>query len=146
MLSTGINVNSTLHHVMKLDKQLFEQIAAMAAQSPRLRMHYDLRDSENEDGQRMLNVLLQGTKSAIHRHTDTSEVVVCIYGSAIERFYDEQGNETEMVVMKAGSETPGVWIEQGRYHSLEATDEMGVIFEAKAHRYEQGKTEELLNK
>ena len=23
---------------------------------------------------------------------------MCIYGSAIERFYDEQGNETEMVV------------------------------------------------
>ena len=71
---------------MKLDKLLFEQIAAKAAQSSRLRMHYDLRDSEDEDGQRMLNVLLPGTKSAIHRHTDTSEVVVCIYGSAIERF------------------------------------------------------------
>lgn len=42
-------------------------------------MHYDLRDSENEDGQRMLNVLLPGTKSAIHRHSDTSEVVVCVY-------------------------------------------------------------------
>lgn len=129
---------------MKLDKSLFDSIAAKAAQSPRLRMHYDLRDSGKEDGQRMLNVLLPGTKSAIHRHTDTSEVVVCIYGSAIERFYDEQGNETEMVVMKAGSETPGVWIEQGRYHSLEATGEMGVVFEAKAHRYETGKTEEYL--
>ena len=35
---------------MKLDKQLFKQIAVMAAKSPRLRMHYDLRDSENEDG------------------------------------------------------------------------------------------------
>lgn len=46
--------------------------------------------------------------------------------------------------MKAGSETPGVWIEQGRYHSLEATGEMGVVFEAKAHRYEIGKTEEYL--
>lgn len=126
---------------MKLDKQLFEQIAAKAAQSPRLRMHYDLRDSEDEDGQRMLDVLLPGTKSAIHRHTDTSEVVVCIYGSAIERFYDEQGNETEMV---AGSEIPGVWIEQGQYHSLEATDEMGGIFEVKAHRYEFGKTEKYL--
>lgn len=129
---------------MKLDKSLFDSIAAKATLSPRLRMHYDLRDSEKEDGQRMLNVLLPGTKSAIHRHTDTSEVVVCIYGSAIERFYEEQGNETEMLVMKAGSETPGIWIEQGRYHSLEATDEMGVVFEAKAHRYEIGKTEEHL--
>ena len=46
----------------------------------------------------MLNVLLTGNKFAIHRHTDTSKIVVCIYGSAIERFYDEQGDETEMVV------------------------------------------------
>lgn len=49
----------------------------------------------------LLNVLLPGTKSAIHRHSDTSEVVVCIYGSAIERFYDDLGNETEMVIMRA---------------------------------------------
>lgn len=47
-------------------------------------------------------------------------------------------------MMKAGCDTPGVLIEQGRYHSLEATEEMGVIFEAKAHKYEKGKTEELL--
>lgn len=126
---------------MKLDKQLFEQIAAKAAQSPRLRMHYDLRDSEDENGQRMLNVLLPGTKSAIHKHSDTSEVVVCIYGSAIERFYDDQGNEMEMVIMRAGSDIPGVRVEQGRYHSLEATDEMGVIFEAKAHKYNPDTTE-----
>lgn len=46
----------------------------------------------------MFNVLLQETKYAIHRHKETSEVV-CIYGSAIERLYDEQGNE--MVVLKA---------------------------------------------
>lgn len=47
----------------------------------------------------MLNALLPETKSAIHSHTNTSEVVVCIYPSDIECFYDEQGNETEMVVM-----------------------------------------------
>lgn len=126
---------------MKLDKSLFESIAAKTVQSPRLRMHYDLRDSEDENGQRMLNVLLPGTKSAIHKHSDTSEVVVCIYGSAIERFYDDQGNEMEMVIMRAGSDIPGVRVEQGRYHSLEATDEMGVIFEAKAHKYNPDTTE-----
>ena len=120
---------------MKLDKQLFDSVAKLAAESPRLHMNYDLRDSEDEDGQRMLNVLLPGTKPAIHRHTETSEVVVCIYGSAIERFYDDEGNETEMVVMTASSDCRGVVVEQGRYHSLEATNEMGVIMEAKAHKY-----------
>ena len=111
---------------MKLDKALFEKVALQAKQSPRLRMHFDLRDSADENGQRMMNVLLPGTKSPIHRHSNTSEVVVCIYGSAIERFYDEQGRETEMVVMTAGGDTPGVWIPVGTYHSLEATDCMSV--------------------
>ena len=107
-------------------------------------MHFDLRDSADENSQRMMNVLLPGTKSAIHRHSNTSEVVVCIYGSAIERFYDEQGRETEMVVMTAGGDTPGVWIPAGTYHSLEATDCMSVIVEAKAGKYDPETTEEFL--
>ena len=121
-----------------------DSVAKLAAESSRLRMNYDLRDSEDEDGQRMLNVLLPGTKSAIHRHTDTSEVGVCIYGSAIERFYDDEGNETEIVVMTAGSDCPGVVVEQGRYHSLEATNEMGVVMEAKANKYNPLTTEDVL--
>lgn len=52
----------------------------------------------------MLNFLLSGTKSAIHRHTNTSKIVMCIYGSAIERLHDKQGNDSEMVVIKVGSD------------------------------------------
>lgn len=48
------------------------------------------------------------TNSAIPLYTNTSEVVECIYGFGIERFYDEQGNETEMVAMKTGSDTSGI--------------------------------------
>lgn len=51
----------------------------------------------------MLNVFLPETKFAIPLYTNTSEVVECIYGSSIIRFYDEQDNKTEMVVMKVGS-------------------------------------------
>lgn len=51
----------------------------------------------------MLNVLLLETMSVFPRHIDTSEFFVFIYGSAIERFHDKQGNDLEMVVMKAGS-------------------------------------------
>ena len=50
--------------------------------------------------QRILNVLMPRTKSAIPLYTNTSEVVKCIYGSSIVRFYDEQCNETEMVAIK----------------------------------------------
>lgn len=58
--------------------------------------------------QRLLNVLMPRTNSAFPRHINTSEVVECIYDSAIESSYDKQGNETEMVVMKAGRDTSGI--------------------------------------
>ena len=68
---------------MKLDKELFNEIAKKAAESHRLRMNYDLRNDENEQSQRKLSVLLPGTKSPIHRHTETSETVVCLEGTCI---------------------------------------------------------------
>lgn len=130
---------------MLLDNELFDKIAEEAVKSPRLRKNYDLRDSEDENGQRMLNVLLPGTKTPIHRHQDTSEVVVCIYGSAIERFYDADGKETEVVHMKAGSDIPGVVVEKGRFHSLEATEEMGVVCGMKAGKYFPMQSNDILN-
>ena len=51
----------------------------------------------------MLNVLLLETKSAIYRQTATSEVIVCTYGCATERLYDEQGNEAEVWYFKSPS-------------------------------------------
>ena len=130
---------------MLLDKELFYKIAEEAAKSPRLRNNYDLRDSEDENGQRMLNVLLPGTKTPIHRHQDTSEVVVCIYGSAIERFYDNEGNETDVIRLAAGSDIPGVVVEIGRFHSLEATDEMGVVCGMKAGKYFPMQSNDIIN-
>ena len=121
---------------MLLDKKLFDEIAAKASNSPRLRMNYDLRDSENEGCQRMLNVLLPDTKTPIHRHQNTSEVVLCIYGSAIERIYDDEGNVIEEVTMIAGGNTSGVVVEKGRFHSLEATNEMGVVCCMKSGNYQ----------
>lgn len=48
------------------------------------------------------------TNSAFPRHINTSEVMICIYHSSIVRFYDKQGNETEMVAMKTESDTSGI--------------------------------------
>lgn len=129
---------------MLLNKDLFNKIAEEAAKSPRLRKNYDLRDSEVENGQRMLNVLLPGTKTPIHRHKDTSEVVVCIYGSAIERLYDATGTEIDCIRMEAGSDTPGVVVEKGRFHSLEATDKLGVVCSVKAGHFEKMKEEDII--
>lgn len=75
---------------MILNQELYGRITKEATYSPRHCVQHDLHDSENEDSQLMPNVLFPGTKTAILHHTDTSEMFVCIYGSAIERFYNEQ--------------------------------------------------------
>lgn len=131
---------------MIIDKALFDKLSVEASKSPRRRINYDLRDSENENSQRMLNILLPGTKTRIHRHNDSSEVVVCIYGSVIERFYDSEGNETEVVRLATGSDIPGVVVEKGRFHSLEATEELGVVCGMKAGHYEIVKEEDIIEK
>lgn len=135
--------------MMKLDKQLFNEIAAKAAESPRLRMNYDLRNDGDEQSQRMLNVLLPGTFVPIHRHPLTSETVVCLEGTCIERYYDNDGNETEHFVLSVGSNLIGLQIPAGQFHSLEvpaAWKEKAVILEFKAGKFEPAKKEDMLEK
>lgn len=85
---------------MRLDRKLFDE----AAQSPRLQMHFDLRNDGDELSQRMLNVLLPGTKSNVHRHVETCETVVCLEGTCIERYYDSEGNVTDEFVLSCGGD------------------------------------------
>ncbi len=132
---------------MKINKELFYKVAEEAKASPRLRMNYDLRNDENELSQRMLNVLLPGTKSPIHRHTETSETVECLESTCIDRYYDNDGNETDMFVLSVGSDLIGLQIPAGQFHSLEVPSdwkEKGVILEFKAGRFEPATTEDML--
>ena len=74
---------------MFLNTELFDNLSAQAKASPRLRMNYDLRNTPDDQSQRMLNALEPGTHVAIHRHTDTSETVICIEGCLDWVFYEE---------------------------------------------------------
>lgn len=84
----------------------------------------------------MLNALEPGTVMPIHRHIGSSETVVIIRGRMIEKFYDEQGNLTEEVLMYPGCNTPLVNVEKGRWHNLECLEIGTVLFEAKDGKYE----------
>lgn len=116
---------------MNISQSILSALSSQAKSSHRLRQNYDLRNSENDNSQRMLNALEPGTMVPIHRHRNTSETVVIVRGSLIERFYDEEGNITEEVLMVPGCENPVVQIEKGRWHSLECLEPGTVLFEAK---------------
>ncbi len=79
-----------------IDKKLLNKVSAQAKASPRLRMNFDLRtqafDSDpdwKDTSQRMLNVMMKDTVVPIHRHTETSETVICLEGCIDWVFYEE---------------------------------------------------------
>ena len=74
-----------------IDNTFLDELTLQAKSSDRKRMHYDLRDSEDEVSMRMLNAIEQETVIPIHRHTMTSEEVVVLRGRAEEVLYDDQG-------------------------------------------------------
>lgn len=129
---------------MIIDQSLLDTLSAQAKASPRMRQNYDLRNGENDNSQRMLIALEPGTVMPIHRHRKSSETVVIVRGSLIERFYDEEGNITEEVLMVPGGENPVVQVEKGRWHSLECLEPNTVLFESKDGAYEPLLEEDIM--
>ena len=124
---------------MNFDRKVLDELTQRAKESPRLRMNLDLRNSSEDGSQRMLNALEPGTVLPIHRHRTTSEVVVMLRGRAVQYLYDEQGRETDAVLLAAGAldgegvpgAVPGMTIAKGQWHKLVALESGTVIFEAK---------------
>lgn len=129
---------------MIIDNQHLSTLSSQAKSSPRLRQNYDLRNGEEDNSQRMLNALGPETVMPIHRHRNTSETVVIVRGSLIERFYDDEGNVTEEVLMVPGGENPVVQVEKGRWHNLECLETGTVLFEAKDGKYEPVQNEDIM--
>lgn len=129
---------------MIIDNQLLDTLSSQAKASSRLRQAYDLRNTPEDNSQRMLNALDPGTVMPIHRHRKSSETVVIVRGSLIERFSDEDGNITEEVLMVPGGENPVVQVEKGRWHSLECLEPNTVLFESKDGKYEPLGEEDIM--
>lgn len=119
---------------MYVDDELIGQVAKEAQKSPRLRMHYDFRDSEEEGAQRMMNVMEVGTVLTIHRHLNSSETVILLRGHIIERFYDDNGSITAEYDLCPREGRYGVQVPKGVWHNFEVL-EPSALFEAKDGRY-----------
>ena len=121
---------------MQIDNILLDKLTAQAKESPRLRMNLDLRNSDADSSQRMLNALEPGTVIPIHRHCSTSETVVILRGRAVQWLYDAEGNVTEKVLLEVGGDIPAMSVEKGQWHRLECLESGTVILEMKDGAYE----------
>ena len=130
----------------KITQALLDKLTAQAKESPRLRMNLDLRNSEQDQSQRMLNAIEPGSPLPIHRHQKTSETVVCLRGCLVEEFYDELERIcTDRIELSPNGSIVALNIPAGQWHTVHALESGTVILEMKDGPYEPIGPEDILS-
>ena len=130
---------------MVISKMTLDEMTEKAKASPRLRMNYDLRNSEGDSSQRMLNAIEPGSLLPIHRHRSTSETVVCLRGRLVEEYYDELERIcTDRIELTPNGQVVAVNIPAGQWHIVRALESGTVILEMKDGKYEPIGPEDIL--
>ncbi len=129
---------------MIIDNAFLKELLERAAESKRLRASYDLRTSQDDSSQRMLNGLLPGTNVPIHRHPETSETVVVLSGRLTEVFYDDRGVECSRYDLCPAEGRFLLQVPKGMWHTV-IVNEPCIIFEAKDGPYKPLSSNDVWN-
>ena len=131
---------------MKITQELLDELTAKAKVSPRLRMNYDLRNSDADQSQRMLNAIEPGSPLPIHRHQDTNETVVCIRGRLVEEYYDDQRSVcAEAIELSPNGPVVALNIPAGQWHTVRSLESGTVILEMKDGHYVPQSPDDILS-
>ena len=122
---------------MKITQAILDELTAKAKENPRLRMNMDLRNSNEDTSQRMLNAIEPGSVVPIHRHRKSSETVVCLRGRLVEEFYDDLERIcTEAIEISPNGPVVALNIPAGQWHTIRSLESGSVIMEMKDGRFE----------
>lgn len=131
---------------MVIDKKILDILSAQAKASPRLRMAKDLRNSPDDQSQRMLNAIEPGSPMPIHRHQKTTETVVCLRGRLVWEFYDELERIcTDYIELTPNGQVVALNVPAGQWHTVKALESGSVILECKEGAYEPLQDEDVLS-
>ena len=130
---------------MKITQAILDKLTEEAKASPLLRMNLDLRNSADDQSQRMLNAIEPGSSLPIHRHRSTSETVVCLRGRLVWEFYDELERRcTEAIELSPGGQVVALNVPAGQWHTVRALESGSVILEMKNGPYEPLGEEDMM--
>ena len=122
---------------MKITQVVLDDLTAKAKDSQSLRKNLDLRNSAEDQSQRMLNAIEPGSQLPIHRHQKTSETMVCLRGRLQVEFYDELERIcTDSFVIEPNGINVAVSIPIGVWHTVHALESGTCILEMKDGVYE----------
>ena len=131
---------------MVISQAILDKLTEEAKASPRLRMNMDLRNSAEDQSQRMLNAIEPGSPLPIHRHQKSSETVVCLRGRLVEEFYDELERRcTDAIELSPNGPAVALNIPIGQWHTVRALESGTVILECKDGPYEPLSDSDILS-
>ena len=107
-------------------------------------MNMDLRNSPEDQSQRMLNAIEPGSEVPIHRHRHSSETVVCLRGRLVEEYYDEAGRVVDSIELTPGGPVVALNIPAGQWHTVRSLESGTVILEVKDGPYAPLTEEDVL--
>ncbi|MCF0168504.1 MAG: cupin fold metalloprotein, WbuC family [Bacteroidales bacterium] len=112
---------------MIVDEKILQEMLQRAETAERKRFPKDMRTSENDTSQRMLNAMLPGTKIDVHRHRHSAETIVLLKGDITEVYYDDNGNETARISLREGCGEYLVQVPKNVWHTT-IVNKPSVIF------------------
>ena len=132
---------------MKITQAILDKLTSEAKVSPRLRMNLDLRNSAEDQSQRMLNAIEPGSQLPIHRHQKTSETVVCLRGRLVWEFYDDLERIcTDRIELRPNGPVVALNVPKGQWHTVHALESGSVILEMKDGKFEPLAEVDILQK
>lgn len=130
---------------MVIDNKILDSLTEQAKASPRLRMNLDLRNSLEDNSQRMLNAIEPGSPMPIHRHKYSTETVVCLRGRLVEEFYDDLERMcTDAIELSPNGPNVAINILAGQWHTIRSLESGTVLLECKDGKYEPLGEEDIL--
>lgn len=118
-----------------IDDQIIRKTLEAARQSPRRRMNCNFHSGPEDNPHRFLNVFLQGTYVAPHRHLrpPKAESFLVVEGCLVLICFEDDGTVRSRHFL--GDRPPatarGIDLEPGVWHTLTAVTEHAVCFEVK---------------
>lgn len=120
---------------MVFDSDFLDSLTVKAKENERLRQHYDLRNSEDDNCQMMLNAVEPGTVLKIHKHPHSSTLTIVLRGSVLIHIYNDEGVVLKSVKLTTDS-CPGFTVLENEWHNLESLETGTVIYEQKGCKYD----------
>ena len=129
--------------IQLIDRMLFEDVAQRAEITTRRRLNHNFHSGPADNPHRFLNVLLRGTYIRPHRHLEPpkSETFVVLEGLAEVLIFNEDGSIASRHPL--GSETLGIDLSPGIWHTVLAMTDRVICFEVKPGPWEPASDKEF---